>query len=68
MRHQRQKLPPRELTLGNALTDPLVRTVMAADGVDPQELRTMLAEIVSTLDYEQLQSQRYVSLHATNCC
>ena len=69
MRHQRQKLPQRqELTLGNALSDPLVKTVMAADGVDPQELRTMLAEIVSTLDHAQLQPQRYASLHATNCC
>jgi hypothetical protein len=44
MKHQRQ-----ELTLKNALTDPLVRTVMAADGVDPQELRAMLSEIVATL-------------------
>ena len=46
MRYQRQKLPQRELTLGNALSDPLVRTVMAADGVDPKDLRAMLAEIV----------------------
>jgi len=63
MRYQRQ-----ELTLDNALSDPLVRTVMAADGVDPQELHSMLAEIVSTLDHAQLQPQRYVSLRATNCC
>ena len=57
-----------ELTLKNAFADPLVRTVMAADGVDPQELSAMLAEIVSTLDHAQLQPQRYVALHATNCC
>ncbi len=57
-----------ELTLKNAFADPLVRTVMAADGVDPQELSDMLSEIVSTLDHAQLQPQRYVSLHATNCC
>ena len=57
-----------ELTIENALADPLVRTVMAADGVDPQELSAMLSEIVSTLDHAQLQPQRYVSLHATNCC
>jgi len=63
MKHQRQ-----ELTLGNALSDPLVKTVMAADGVDPDELRAMLAEIVSTLDHAQLQPQRSISLHATNRC
>ena len=57
-----------ELTIENALADPLVRTVMAADGVDPQELSAMLSEIVSTLDHAQLQPQRYISLHATNCC
>ena len=57
-----------ELTIENALADPLVWTVMAADGVDPQELSAMLSEIVSTLDHAQLQPQRYVSLHATNCC
>jgi hypothetical protein len=57
-----------ELTLQNVFADPLVRTVMAADGVDPQELSAMLAEIVSTLDHAQLQPQRYASLHATNCC
>jgi hypothetical protein len=38
-----------ELTLSNALTDPMVRAVMAADHVDPQELATMLAAIASTL-------------------
>ncbi len=60
MRHQRQ-----ELTLKNALSDPLVRTAMAADGVDPQELSAMLAAIASTLDHAQ--SQRSASLCATNC-
>ena len=57
-----------ELTIKNALADPLVQTVMAADGVDPHELSAMLSEIVSTLDHAQLQPQRYISLHATNCC
>jgi hypothetical protein len=38
-----------ELTLTNMLTDPMVRTVMAADRVDPQELATMLAGIAETL-------------------
>jgi hypothetical protein len=40
-----------ELTLETALSDPLVRTLMAADGVDPQELSAMLSDIVSTLDH-----------------
>jgi hypothetical protein len=63
MRHQRQ-----ELTLKNALSDPLVRTVMAADGVDPRELSAMLLEIVSTLDRRsRYQPQRGGSLCATNC-
>ena len=38
-----------ELTLTNMLTDPIVRTVMAADRVDPQELAAMLADMVETL-------------------
>jgi hypothetical protein len=38
-----------ELTLSNALIDPMVRTVMAADHVDPQELAAMLAAVASTL-------------------
>ena len=44
MKHIRQ-----ELTLTNMLTDPIVRTVMAADRVDPQELAAMLAGIAETL-------------------
>lgn len=54
MRHQR-----RELTLKDALSDPLVRTMMAADGVDPQELSAMFNEIVATLD----QRSRHQPLH-----
>jgi len=62
MRHRQ------ELTLKNVLTDPLVRTMMAADGVDPQELGAMLREIVSTLDRRSLhQPRRRGSLGATNC-
>jgi hypothetical protein len=60
MRYQRT-----ELTLDNALSDPLVRAAMAADGVDPQELSAMLTAIASTLDHAQ--SQRSASLYATNC-
>lgn len=57
-----------ELTLKNALSDPLVRTVMAADRVDPQELSAMLSEIGSTLERRsRFRPQRGGSLCATNC-
>ena len=62
MRYQHQ-----ELTLNNAFTDPLVRTVMAADGVDPQELHSMLHEIVATLDQRARHPLEHGSLYATNC-
>ena len=62
MRHHRQ-----ELTLKNAFTDPLVRTVMAADGVDPEELNSMLHEIVATLDQRTRRPVEQRSHHATNC-
>ncbi len=62
MRHQRQ-----ELTLKNALTDPLVRTMMAADGVDPEELNSMLHEIVATLDQRTRHPVEHGALYATNC-
>ena len=62
MRHYRQ-----ELTLNNAFSDPLVRTVMAADGVDPQEMNSMLLEIVSTLDQRARHPSEHGSLYATNC-
>ena len=62
MGHYRQ-----ELTLKNAFTDPLVRTVMAADGVDPEELNSMLQAIVATLDQRTRPSVEHGSLYATNC-
>jgi len=34
-----------ELTLRSALSDPLIRTLMAADKVDPTKLETMLTRI-----------------------
>jgi hypothetical protein len=34
-----------ELTLRTALSDPLIRTMMAADNVDPVELEAMLRRI-----------------------
>jgi hypothetical protein len=36
---------PRELTLKDVLSDSIVKAVMAADGVDPQELEASLREI-----------------------
>ncbi|MGD9924172.1 MAG: hypothetical protein AB7V13_22445 [Pseudorhodoplanes sp.] len=40
----------RTLTFPEILTDPLVRMVMKADGVDPQVLETELSDIAATLD------------------
>jgi len=37
-----------DVSLDEALADPVVRAVMAADRVDPQELRTMLKGIIAT--------------------
>jgi hypothetical protein len=37
-----------ELTLKDFLSDSIVKAVMAADGVDPQELEATMAEIAKT--------------------
>jgi hypothetical protein len=34
-----------ELTLSSAMSDPLIRTLMAADNVDPVKLESMLRRI-----------------------
>lgn len=39
----------RELNLNTALSDPMVRIVMAADRVDPQELAAMLTAVARSL-------------------
>ena len=65
--HFHQPHSRQELSLDNALSDPMVRTMMAADGVDPQELSAMLRDIVATLDHAQLQPRNRGSLPATNC-
>jgi hypothetical protein len=39
-----------ELTLGEVLADPLVRAVMAADGVDPRRLAAELREVAARLN------------------
>jgi len=38
-----------ELSLSDMLSDPIVRDLMAADGVDPDELRAMLRAIAQSL-------------------
>ena len=38
-----------EMTLRSALSDPLIRTVMAADNVDPGELESMLRRIAEQI-------------------
>jgi hypothetical protein len=44
-----------EPTLSTLLADPLIRTVMSADGVDPVALETMLTGISHKLDRSALQ-------------
>jgi len=44
-----------EPTLSSLLADPLIRTVMSADGVDPVALETTLTGVSRGIDYSQLQ-------------
>jgi hypothetical protein len=44
-----------ELTLRSALSDPLIRTVMAADNVDPAKLEAMLRRIAEKVALRQPQ-------------
>jgi hypothetical protein len=39
------RIASQELTLSSALSDPLIRTLMAADNVDPVKLESMLRQI-----------------------
>jgi hypothetical protein len=43
------KTATQELTLSSALSDPLVRTLMSADNVDPGKLESMLRRIAEEL-------------------
>ena len=45
-----------EPTLSTLLADPLIRIVMAADGVDPVALETMLTGISRSIDRSSLQA------------
>jgi hypothetical protein len=47
-----------EPTISSLLADPLIRTVMTADGVDPVALETMLAGVSRGIDYSPLQFDR----------
>ena len=38
-----------ELTLSSALSDPLIRTLMIADKVDPEKLESMLRRIAEEI-------------------
>ena len=42
-----------ELTLQSALSDPLIRTLMAADNVDPVGLESMLRRIAAEVSPRQ---------------
>jgi hypothetical protein len=39
------RISSQELTLSSALSDPLIRSLMAADKVDPAKLESMLRQI-----------------------
>jgi hypothetical protein len=54
----------REPTLSTLLADPLIRTVMRADRVDPAALETMLIGLSRTIDSSLLQVER----SAASCC
>jgi hypothetical protein len=51
-----------ELTLHSALSDPLIRTVMAADNVDPVKLEAMLRRIA-----DQIAARQPLPVEA-DCC
>jgi hypothetical protein len=53
----------KELTLRSALSDPLIRTVMAADNVDPAKLEAMLRRIA-----EKVASRRSPPAEADCVC
>jgi hypothetical protein len=52
-----------ELTLRSALSDPLIRAVMAADHVDPEKLESMLRRIA-----EQIAPRQPVKVEADCMC
>jgi hypothetical protein len=57
-----------ELTLRTALSDPLIRTVMAADNVDPVELEAMLRRIAKDIAAELVPLQPQQTEAACSSC
>jgi hypothetical protein len=57
-----------ELTLQSALSDPLIRTMMAADHVDPAELESMLRRIAREIAAEAVPLQPLQTEVADACC
>jgi hypothetical protein len=51
-----------ELTLRTVLSDPLIRTVMAADNVDPAKLEAMLRRVADQI------TSRQRALEEADCC
>ncbi len=48
----------RSMTFPEILTDPLVRMVMKADGIDPSALENELSDIAATLDAVETERPR----------
>ena len=57
-----------ELTLRSALSDPLIRTMMAADNVDPAELEAMLRRIAKEIATEVVPLQPQQTEAACSSC
>jgi len=60
------KTASQELTLSSALADPLIRTLMAADNVDPVKLESMLRRIAEEVTLGlQRRSRNVLALSGT---
>jgi hypothetical protein len=57
------ELAYQELTMRSALSDPLIRAVMAADKVDPEKLESMLRRIA-----EQIAPRQSLKVEAGRVC
>jgi hypothetical protein len=59
------RTPIEELTMSSALSDPLIRTLMAADDVDPIKLESMLRRIAEQVTPTLLPTTK---VGAAACC
>lgn len=57
-----------ELTLQGALSDPLIRAVMDADGVDPVQLRSMLLKVAGEVAARRPAAARFAERASPACC